>query len=81
MLAIYTLPMGLLVSGPIVGAVGFRGLAVLFVGLGLTLSASIALVPMPWYDGGGGQRASATATASRQRAAGARSWWLKRSAV
>jgi MFS family permease len=44
MLAIYTLPIGLLVSGPIVAAVGFRGLVVLYVGLGLTLLASIALV-------------------------------------
>jgi MFS family permease len=43
MLAIYTLPIGLLVSGPIVAAVGFRGLVVLYVGIGLTLLASIAL--------------------------------------
>ena len=41
---LYTLPIGLLVSGPIVGAVGFRGLVVLYVALGLTLLASIALV-------------------------------------
>ena len=47
MLAIYTLPIGLLASGPIVAAVGFRGLVVLYVGLGLTLVASIALV---WRD-------------------------------
>jgi MFS family permease len=44
MLAIYTLPIGLLMSGPIVAAVGFRGLVVLYVGIGLTLLASIALV-------------------------------------
>ena len=44
MLAIYTLPIGLLMSGPIVAAVGFRGLVVLYVGLGLTLLAFIALV-------------------------------------
>jgi predicted MFS family arabinose efflux permease len=44
MLAIYTLPIGLLLSGPIVAAVGFRGLVVLYVGLGLTLLASIARV-------------------------------------
>jgi MFS family permease len=43
MLAIYTLPIGLLMSGPIVAAVGFRGLVVLYVGLGLTLLAFIAL--------------------------------------
>ena len=47
MLAIYTLPIGLLASGPIVAAIGFRGLVVLYVGLGLTLVASIALV---WHD-------------------------------
>ncbi len=41
MLAIYTLPIGLLMSGPIVAAVGFRGLVVLYVGLGLTLLAFI----------------------------------------
>jgi predicted MFS family arabinose efflux permease len=47
MLAIYTLPIGLLASGPIIAAVGFRGLVVLYVGIGLTLVASIALV---WRD-------------------------------
>ena len=44
MLAIYTLPIGLLVSGPIVAAVGFRGLVAIYVGLGLALLASIAFV-------------------------------------
>ena len=43
MLAIYTLPIGLLVSGPVVAAVGFRGLVVLYVGLGLSLLSSIAV--------------------------------------
>ncbi len=47
MLAIYTLPVGLLASGPLVAAIGFRGLVVLYVGLGLMLVASIALV---WHD-------------------------------
>jgi predicted MFS family arabinose efflux permease len=47
MLAIYTLPVGLLASGPLVAAIGFRGLVVLYVGLGLTLVGSIALV---WHD-------------------------------
>jgi predicted MFS family arabinose efflux permease len=47
MLAIYTLPIGLLAAGPIVAAVGFRGLVVLYVGLGLTLVACIAHV---WQD-------------------------------
>ena len=43
MLAIYTLPIGLLVSGPVVGAIGFRGLVVLYAGLGLALLAAIVL--------------------------------------
>jgi Na+/melibiose symporter-like transporter len=43
MLAIYTLPLGLLAAGPIVAAVGFRALVVLYVGIGLTLVAGIAL--------------------------------------
>ena len=44
MLAIYTLPLGLLAAGPLVAAMGFRGLVMLYVGLGLTLVALIALV-------------------------------------
>ncbi len=44
MLAIYTLPVGLLAAGPIVAAMGFRGLVLLYVGLGLTFVALIALV-------------------------------------
>ncbi|HVE54024.1 MAG TPA: MFS transporter [Ramlibacter sp.] len=47
MLAIYTLPLGLLAAGPLVAAIGFRGLVVLYVGLGLTLIAAIARV---WRD-------------------------------
>jgi len=47
MLAIYTLPIGLLASGPVVAAIGFRGLVVLYVALGLTLVASIAHV---WHN-------------------------------
>ena len=47
MLAIYTLPIGLLASGPVVATIGFRGLVVLYVGLGLTLVACIAHV---WKD-------------------------------
>jgi Na+/melibiose symporter-like transporter len=42
MLAIYTLPIGLLAAGPLIAVVGFRGLVVLYVGLGLTLVAAIA---------------------------------------
>lgn len=47
MLAIYTLPIGLLAAGPIVAAVGFRGLVLLYIGLGWALLVSIALV---WHD-------------------------------
>jgi MFS family permease len=47
MLAIYTLPIGLLAAGPIVTAIGFRGLVLIYVGLGLSLLAAIALV---WRD-------------------------------
>jgi MFS family permease len=47
MLAIYTLPIGLLAAGPIVAAVGFRTLVLLYVGLGLGLLAGIAMV---WRD-------------------------------
>lgn len=47
MLAIYTLPIGLLASGPILSAVGFRGLVLLYVGLGLALMATIAHL---WRD-------------------------------
>jgi MFS family permease len=47
MLAIYTLPIGLLAAGPIVAAVGFRGLVLLYVGLGLSLLAAIALL---WHE-------------------------------
>lgn len=42
MLAIYTLPIGLLAAGPLVATIGFRGLVVLYVGLGLALVAGIA---------------------------------------
>jgi MFS family permease len=44
MLAIYTLPLGLLAAGPLVASIGFRGLVLLYVGLGLSLVAAIALV-------------------------------------
>jgi Na+/melibiose symporter-like transporter len=44
MLAIYTLPLGLLAAGPLVAAIGFRGLVMLYVGLGLALVALIAFV-------------------------------------
>ena len=47
MLAIYTLPIGLLAAGPIVAAIGFQGLVLLYVGLGLSLVACIAHV---WQD-------------------------------
>ena len=41
------LPIGLLAAGPIVTAIGFRGLVLIYVGLGLSLLAAIALV---WRD-------------------------------
>jgi len=44
MLAIYTLPIGLLAAGALIPAVGFRTLVVAYVGLGLLLTASIAWV-------------------------------------
>jgi MFS family permease len=47
MLAIYTLPIGLMAAGPLVTAIGFRGLVVLYVGLGLSLLACIAYV---WFE-------------------------------
>lgn len=47
MLAIYTLPIGLLAAGPIVTAIGFRGLVLLYVGLGLCLLAAIGSA---WRD-------------------------------
>jgi Na+/melibiose symporter-like transporter len=43
MLAIYTLPVGLLAAGPLIETVGFRGLVLLYVGLGLTLVVAIAM--------------------------------------
>jgi hypothetical protein len=44
MLAIYTLPFGLLAAGPILQAAGFRTLVLLYAGLGLVLVGAIALV-------------------------------------
>jgi MFS family permease len=44
MLAIYTLPLGLLAAGALIPALGFRALVVLYVALGLLLTAAIALV-------------------------------------
>jgi MFS family permease len=42
MLAIYTLPIGLLAAGPLIAAIGFRALVLLYVGVGLALVAAIA---------------------------------------
>jgi len=47
MLAIYTLPIGLLAAGPIVTALGFRGLVLLYVAVGWALLAAIAWA---WRD-------------------------------
>lgn len=44
MLAIYTLPLGLLAAGALIPVIGFRGLVGLYVGLGLLMTASIAWV-------------------------------------
>ena len=44
MLAIYTLPIGLLLAGPLIPAIGYRSLVALYVALGLLLLAAIALV-------------------------------------
>jgi Na+/melibiose symporter-like transporter len=43
MLAIYTLPLGLLAAGALIPVLGFRGLVVGYVGLGLVMVAAIAL--------------------------------------
>jgi Na+/melibiose symporter-like transporter len=43
MLAIYTLPVGLLAAGAVIPAIGFRGLVLLYTGVGLLLTAAIAL--------------------------------------
>lgn len=42
MLAIYTLPLGLLAAGTLIPAIGFRPTAAAYVGLGLLLTAAIA---------------------------------------
>lgn len=47
MLAIYTLPLGLLAAGPLIPAIGFRALVALYVGVGLAMVATIAFV---WRD-------------------------------
>lgn len=47
MLAIYTLPLGLLAAGPVVTALGFRGLVLLYVAVGWALLAAIAWA---WRD-------------------------------
>lgn len=43
MLAIYTLPLGLLAAGALIPAIGFHALVVAYVALGLLLTAAIAL--------------------------------------
>lgn len=43
MLAIYTLPLGLLAAGALIPLLGFRGLVMGYVGLGLAMVAAIAL--------------------------------------
>jgi Na+/melibiose symporter-like transporter len=43
MLAVYGLPVGLLVAGPLIAAIGFPGSATLYAGFGLASTAAIAL--------------------------------------
>jgi hypothetical protein len=43
MLAIYTLPLGLLSAGALIPVLGFRGLVMGYVGLGLAMVVAIAL--------------------------------------
>jgi hypothetical protein len=42
MLAIYTLPLGLLAAGPLISTLGFRGFVALYVGFGLAMVLAIA---------------------------------------
>jgi hypothetical protein len=44
MLAIYTLPVGLLVAGALIPIIGFRALVGVYVGSGLLMTAAIAWV-------------------------------------
>jgi MFS family permease len=44
MLAVYTLPLGLLLAGALIPAVGFAGLVLVYVGFGLWMTAGIAWV-------------------------------------
>jgi Na+/melibiose symporter-like transporter len=44
MLAIYTLPLGLLLAGALIPAVGFSGLVAMYVGFGLSMTSAIAWV-------------------------------------
>lgn len=46
MLAIYTLPIGLLAAGPLIAAIGYRSLVAMYVAMGLLLLAAIAVV---WF--------------------------------
>ena len=47
MLAIYTLPIGLLLAGPLIPVIGYRSLVALYVALGLLLLTAIAVV---WHQ-------------------------------
>lgn len=44
MLAVYGLPVGLLIAGPLIAAIGFAASATLYAGFGLAATAAIALV-------------------------------------
>jgi predicted MFS family arabinose efflux permease len=43
MLAIYTLPLGLLAAGPLIATLGFRGFVAVYVGFGLAMVGAIAV--------------------------------------
>lgn len=47
MLAIYTLPLGLLAAGPLIAVAGFQALVVIYVGVGL---AALAAITWVWRD-------------------------------
>ena len=43
MMAIYSLPLGLLAAGPLIGLMGFRGTATLYAAIGLFFTVVISL--------------------------------------
>jgi len=47
MLAIYGLPLGLLIAGPVIARFGYRAMATLYCAIGLTF---IVLIAVRWHD-------------------------------